>query len=146
MAVAVAHFASRRASLIVVERTAQPQYEGGRLVRTLPGKYHEFADHHARIEGQKSIDFLRERTKAVDAPEMWELDASDVPDTIELLAELATADIARTREILAAERAGPNRDQIVATAQAVLSKMNAAERGPGSVKANPRHEDAARNL
>jgi hypothetical protein len=140
MATAVAHFASRRASLLVIERTATPQYEGGRLVKTLPGKYHQFADHHAQIEGQKSIDFMRDRIKAADAPEMWEVDASDVPQTTDLLAELATADVARVREILAAEKAGPNREQVVGTCEAVLSKMNAAERGPGSVKANPRHE------
>lgn len=140
MPTAVAHFASRRSRLIVVERPAVPQFEGGRLVATAPGRYHEFADHRIRVEGQKTIEFLRDRSHATDGPEIWEIDATDVPGTTELLAELATADIARVREILAAEQSSSNRDPVVDTAKAVLEKMGAAERGPGPVKANQRHE------
>ena len=136
----VAQFASRRAELVIVEKPAVPQYEGGRLVGTTPGRYHQFSDHRLRVEGQKSIDFLRERAKAPDTPEIWEIDASDVPDSTALLVELATADLDRVREILAAEQAGPAREVVVDTCRSVLEKMDAAERGPGSVKQRPRHE------
>jgi hypothetical protein len=135
MATAVAHFASRRSELLVVERPASPVYEGGKLIATSPGRYHEFHDHRLRVEGQKTIDFIRSRAQAEDGPEIWELDATDVAPTTELLAELATADVARVREILAVELDGPAREPVVQTCKAVLEKMGAAERGPGgSVK------------
>jgi hypothetical protein len=135
-----AHFASLRSDLIVVERPAIPQYEGGQLVATKAGKYHQFRDHHCTIEGQKSIDYLRERMKAHDGPGLWEINASDVPDVVSLLAELATAPIERVRDMLAAEEAGPNRAEVVTTCRAVLNRAGAAEQGPGAQKQKPRHE------
>jgi hypothetical protein len=142
LATATAQFASRRSDLILVERPAAPIFEGGRQIGTTPGKYHQFRDHRLRVEGQKSIDFIRARAKAPDSPEVWELDATDVPSTNELLSEMLTADVARVREILAAETAthGPNREPVVEGAKRVLEKMGAAERGPGRQKADPRHE------
>lgn len=137
---ATAVFASRRSNLIVIEHPAIPQYEGGRQVGTTPGKTWEFRDHQCTVSGQKSIDYMRERAKAADGPEMWELDATDVPSSVELLAELAVADVDRVREILAAEQAGPDRSEITTTAKAILEKVGVAERGPGAAKAKPRHE------
>jgi hypothetical protein len=93
------------------------------------------------VRGSKSIDYLRERGKASDGPEIWELDgATDVPSSLSLLAELATAEITRVREILAAEQAGPAREEVVGTCQAILEKTGAAEQGPGAQRAKPRHE------
>ena len=139
MSGAVAHFASRRSDLLIVERPAVPQYEGGRLIGTTPGRYHQFEDHRLRVEGQKTIDFLRGRMKAVNSPEIWEIDATDVPPSTELLVELVTAEIPRVREILAAEEAGPARSEVVRACRSALEKMNVAERGPGSVDPAPRH-------
>ena len=132
----VAHFASKRADLLVIEQTSTPIYDSGRQIGTKPGRLHQFSDHRIRVEGQKTIDFLRGRAHAPDGPEIWEIDASDVPSSTELLVELATADVARVREILEAESEGPQRVEIVETCRKVLEKMGAAERGPGgSVKA-----------
>ena len=136
-----ARFASRRSELILVEQPAEPIYEGGREVSRKPGRYHQFKEHQLRVEGQKSIDWIRQRAKAPDGPEIWELDgATDVPNATELLIELATADVRRVREILAAEEANTARPEVVTTARAVLEKMGAATRGPGSINPNPRHE------
>lgn len=136
-----AHFASGRAELIVVESPAAPQYEGGSQIGTRPGRYHHFHDHRCRVEGQKSIDFLRSRCRAPDGPEIWELEASDVPPVEALLAEMATADVQRVRAILKAETDGPSRGVVVETAQAVLKRAGAAERSPGGqASARARHE------
>jgi hypothetical protein len=139
-----AHFASARSDLIVVESSSVPQYEGGRLIGTKPGRLHRFAEHRCKVEGQKSIDFMRERIKAPDGPGIWELDASDVPPAEALLAELATADIGRVREILKAEGDGPARSVVIDTAQAVLKRADAAERPPGGqAPGRARHEITA---
>lgn len=141
MATAVAHFASLRGDLIVVETPAVPIWDGGRQVGTKQGKHHVFRDHHCTVEGQKSIDFMRDRMKAADGPEMWEMDgATDVPTAISLLAELALAPIDRVREILAAEEEGPARPEVIGTARAVLERAGVADRGPGAQKTKPRHE------
>jgi hypothetical protein len=135
-----AQFASHRAELLIVENPAQPVFENGRPVRTTPGKYHQFSEHRCRVEGQRSIDFMRERSKAPDGPEIYELDASDVPTVTELLRELAVADVDRVRQILKAEQDGPARDEVMETAKAVLDKAGVAERGPGRPAAKSRHE------
>ena len=126
-----AHFASARAELIVVEHPNVPIYEGGREVGHKPGRYHRFIDHRCRVEGQKSIEFMRQRSKAPDGPELWELDATDAPPVEALLAELATADVARVRAILRAESDGPSRSVVIDTAQAVLERAGVAEKAPG---------------
>lgn len=136
----VARFTSRRSNLIVIERPAVPIFEGPRQVGTEPGKKHVFSDHHCVVEGQRSIDFMRERMKAQDGPGIWELEADDVPAATDLLAELATADVARVRAILKAEADGPNREQVVDTCKAILAKAGAAERGPGAQERRSRHE------
>jgi hypothetical protein len=130
-AVPTAHFASLRADLIVVEKTAQPVFSQGRQIATEPGHYHKFAEHRCVIKGQKSIDFLRARSQANDSPGLWELDASDVPEVTELLAELATAEIDRVREILSDEEAGPKRMVILETCQAVLQRAGVSPRRSG---------------
>jgi hypothetical protein len=131
---ATAHFASARAELTVIESSSSPIFEGGRQVGTKPGRYHHFSDHRCKIEGQKSIDFMRSRMKAPDGPDIWEIDASDVQPAEALLAELATAHVARVREILQAEIEGPARTVVIATAQAVLEHAGVAERNPGGQK------------
>lgn len=135
-----ATFASHRSDLIVVERPAAPVYEGGRIAATQPGKYHTFTEHRCRVEGQGSIDFMRNRLKAPDGPEIYELDASDVPAVNDLLRELATADISRVRQILKAETDGPARSEVIDTAKAVLEKANVPLRGPGRPAEKTRHE------
>jgi hypothetical protein len=127
-----AHFASARAELIVVERPAQPMYgSNGRLINTEAGKYHRFHEHRCRIEGQKSIDYVRDRMKAPDSPGLWEIDADDVPDVVSLLSELAVAPTDRVREILQAEEDGPSRDEVVAVAHAILERAGVSPRKPG---------------
>ena len=128
---ATAHFASARSELIVVERSSTPVFEAGRQVGVQPGRYHKFESHRCKVEGQKSIDFMRARMKAQDGPGIWEIDASDVETVEALLAEMATADVDRVREILAEEIDGPARPVIVATAQAVLTRAGVAEKAPG---------------
>jgi hypothetical protein len=136
-----AHFASARSDLIVVESSSVPLYEGGRQIGTRPGRYHRFVEHRCKVEGQKSIDFMRERIKAPDGPGIWELDATDVPPAEALLAELATADIQRVRAILKAETDGPARTLVIDTAQTVLKRAGAAERSPGGqAPGRARHE------
>jgi hypothetical protein len=126
-----AHFASLRSGLIVVESPAQPVFSNGRQIRTDPGKYHHFAEHRCKVSGQKSIDFMRERVRAADAPGLWELDADDVPEVTSLLAELATADTDRVREILAAEEKTSNRMVVLETCRAVLQRSGLGELKPG---------------
>lgn len=141
MPTAVAHFASLRAELIVVEAPSVPIWDGGRQTGTKPGKLHVFRDHHCTVEGQKSIDYMRVRMKAPDGPEVWEMDgASDVPTTISLLSEMALAPLERVREILANEDAGPARPEVIATARAILDRSGLSEQGPGAQRAKPRHE------
>ncbi|HTE61713.1 MAG TPA: hypothetical protein VK631_15275 [Solirubrobacteraceae bacterium] len=125
------HFASLRSELIVVERPAVPQYAGARVVGTQPGLYHQFREHRCLVKGQKSIDYLRERMKAPDAPGIWELEASDVPEVTALLAELALADADRVRDVLDEERKTANRAVIVDTCERVLQRMGVSERKPG---------------
>ena len=72
---ATAYFTSRRSELIVIEKAAIPIYEGGQHVGVKPGKYHYFQDHRCKVEGQQSLDFMRERAAAVSGPEMWEVTA-----------------------------------------------------------------------
>lgn len=127
-----AHFASARAELVVVERSADPIYIEGRQVGVKPGKYHRFSEHRCKVEGQGSIDFMRDRLKAPDGPEMWEIEASDVPPVIALLAEMATADTDRVRGILAAESDGPARAEVIDVARAILERSGVSERKPGA--------------
>jgi hypothetical protein len=119
---ATAYFAARRSELLVVEKRAQPVYEGGRQVDTIPGVYHRFEDHRCKIEGQKSIDFMRARADASDGPEIWEISAYDAMPVVELLSEIAVASPERVEEILRVERDGPNRPEIIDTAEAVLER------------------------
>jgi hypothetical protein len=135
-----AHFAAARAELIVIEQTAVILFDGGRQIGTKPGRYHRFVNHRCKVEGQKAIDFMRERMRAPDGPEIWELDATDVPPAEALLAELATADVSRVREILKAESDGPARSVVVATAQAVLERAGVAEKPRGGQATRTRHE------
>jgi hypothetical protein len=129
---ATAHFMALRAELIVIERAAVPIFENGRQIGTEPAKTHKFTDHHCKVEGAKSIEFMRARTTAADGPEIWELDgASDVKPITDVLAELAVADVDRVREILAEEQDGPNRPAVLDTCRAVLDKIGIAERKPG---------------
>ena len=58
----------------------------------------------------------------------------------DVLAELATADVERVREILAEEKDGPNRPAILDTCQAVLDKIGVAERKPGRSTRSSRAE------
>jgi hypothetical protein len=141
MPTAVAHFASLRGELIVIESPSVPIWDGGRQVGTKPGKSHVFRDHHCTVEGQKSIDYMRERMKAGNGPEIWEMDgSSDVPSAISLLSEMAVAPIDRVREILADEDAGPARPEVIGTARAILERAGVADQGPGAQRAKPRHE------
>lgn len=119
---ATAHFASLRRDLIVVEKTAQPVFSHGRQISEEPGVYHKFADHRCAVKGQGHIDYMRSRLIAPDAPEMWELDADDVPEVTDLLAEMATADIDRVREIRKAEESTSRRQIILQTCDAVLQR------------------------
>jgi len=135
MSVATANFFSLRSDLIVVERPSQPVWDGGRQVGTNPGRLHQFRDHQCRVEGQKSIDFMRERSKAPDGPEMWELDgSSDIPGTVQVLAELATADIDRVREIYRHEQDTANRHEITAVCEQIFARAGVSDRAPGGKK------------
>lgn len=136
----VAKFAAHRAELMVIERPAEPVYEGGRVVRTNPAKIHRFENHQCEVTGQASIDFMRMRMRAPDGPEVYELDASDIPAVNDLLRELATADIPRVRDILKAELDGPQREDVLVTARAVIEKAGVSERAPGRPTAKTRHE------
>lgn len=131
MAPPTAHFASLRSDLLVVERPAQPVFSNGRQTGVTPGLYHTFREHRSVIKGQTSIDFMRERAKAPDSPGLWELDATDVPEVTDLLAELALADVDRVRDILQDEEQGANRMIIVTTCRSVLQRLGASERKPG---------------
>jgi hypothetical protein len=131
MAPPTAHFASLRAELVVVEASAEPIYVGGRQVGTKPGRYHRFHDHRCVVSGQKSIDFMRQRINAPDACEAWELDADDVPEVTALLAELATADTDRVRDILAGERGTANRRIVLETCERILQSAGVGERKVG---------------
>jgi hypothetical protein len=126
-----AHFASLRSDLLVVESPSQPEFSNGRQINVRPGRYHQFAEHRCVVASQKSIDYLRARAKAHDSPGIWELDASDVPEITDLLAELALADVDRVREILQAEEQGPARMIVLETCQRVLQRMGASERKIG---------------
>lgn len=126
-----AHFASARAELTVVERASVPVYEGGKVIGTNPGRYHRFAAHRCKVEGQKSIDFMRTRMRAADGPELWEIDASDVEPVETLLAELATADIDRIREILREESDGPARSPVINLAKTLLQRAGVSEKPVG---------------
>jgi hypothetical protein len=128
---ATAHFASLRSDLTVVEATAQPVFNAGRQIGMTPGRYHQFRDHRCVVTGAKSIEFMRQRARAGDSPGLWELDASDVPEVADLLAELATADVDRVREIRAQEELGPARGIIMQTCEAVLLRSGASVRRPG---------------
>ena len=127
----VAHFASLRSDLLIVERTAQPQFSNGRQICVAPGVYHKFQDHRCEVRGQKSIDFVRGRVGASDSPGLWELDADDVPEVTDLLSELALADIDRVRDILQAEEQGANRMIVLETCRSVLQRYGASERKAG---------------
>jgi hypothetical protein len=126
-----AHFASLRSNLLVVEKTAQPVFSNGKQIGQNPGVYHTFAEHRCRVQGQKSIDYVRARAHASDGPGIWELDATDVPEVTELLAEMAIAPVDRVREILADEEAGPRRQVILETCSAVLQRAGVSVRRPG---------------
>ena len=136
-----AKFASLRADLIVVEKPARPIWHEGRQTGTEPAKMHEFSNHQCTVENQGSIDFMRDRAKAIDGPTIWELEGSDVPTVEALLAELATAEVPRIRQILKAEQDGPSRPVVMQTAEAVLDKVGTTARPPGSQPAGKaRHE------
>lgn len=128
-----ATFASLCADLLIIEKSAEPIFEGPRQTGTKPGIRHQFKDHRCVVSGQKSIEWVRSRMRAPDGPDVWEIDASDIVPVPVLLAELATADVDRVREILAAERehADPNRQIIVDTCEQVLERHGASERKPG---------------
>jgi hypothetical protein len=132
---ATAHFASLRSDLIVVERTAQPVFSLGRQISEEPGVYHKFSEHRCVVKGQGHIDYMRQRLRAADAPEMWELDADDVPEVTDLLAELATAEIDRVREIRANEEATSRRQIILQTCDAVLQRAGVSPLKAGQTKA-----------
>jgi hypothetical protein len=127
----VAHFASLRSDLLVVESPARPQYAGGREVGIEPGKYHQFVEHRCVVTGKDSIEHMRSRAHAPDSPGIWEMEASDVMQVTDLLAELATAEIDRVREILRDEEDGPNRQVITDVCRRVLVRSNVSERKPG---------------
>lgn len=128
---ATAHFASLRSELVVVERPATPVYNGPRYLHTEPGVYHTFRDHRCVVKGQGHIDFMRQRADSADAPGLWELEASDVPEVTALLAELATADTDRVRDILSAERETSKREIVLETCQRILQRSGVAERKSG---------------
>jgi hypothetical protein len=96
-----------------------------------PGRYHRFSEHRCVVTGKTSIEFMRARAHAHDTPGIWEMDASDVPEITELLAELATADIDRVREIRREEEASSARMVILQTCDAVLQRAGVSERRPG---------------
>lgn len=131
MAPPTAHFASLRAELVVVETPAEPIYIGGRQTGVKPGKYHRFHDHRCMVSGQKSIDWMRQRMNAPDSLEAWELNADDVPEVTALLAELATADIDRVRDIVKAERETSNRHVVLDTCERILQRAGVSERRVG---------------
>lgn len=126
-----AHFASLRSDLLVVEKSAQAIYAGGREVGVEPGRYHQFKDHRCLVVGKDSVEYMRTRSHAPDAPGIWEMDASDVQPVTDLLAELATADIDRVREILRDEEDTSQRQVIIDVCRRVLVRANASERRPG---------------
>lgn len=126
-----AHFAALRAELVVVEKTAQPIFSNGRQISTDPGLYHSFHEHRCVVSGQRGIDFMRARASASDSPGIWELDASDVPEVTDLLAELAVADVDRVREILTEEEATSKRMVVLETCRRVLQRAGVSERRPG---------------
>jgi hypothetical protein len=126
-----AHFASLRSDLLVVERSANPTYVGGREVGIEPGRYHQFTEHRCTVSGRDSVEYMRARARAADAPGIWEMDASDVQPVTDLLAELATADIDRVREILRDEEEGSQRQVIIDVCRRVLVRSNVSERRPG---------------
>lgn len=128
---ATAHFASLRSELIVVESSAQPVFSQGRQIGEDPGTYHRFQDHRCIVKGQGHIDYMRSRLRAPDAPEMWELGASDVPEVTALLAELATADVDRVREILAEEEATSRRQIVLQVCHSVLQRSGVSTLKPG---------------
>jgi hypothetical protein len=128
---ATAHFASLRSDLVVVEKTAQPIFSNGRQISTDPGLYHRFAEHRCVVTGKDSIAFMRDRSQAHDSPGLWELNASDVPEVTDLLAELATADVDRVREIFAAEESTSRRPIILQTCSAVLQRAGVSVRKQG---------------
>jgi hypothetical protein len=132
---ATAHFASLRSDLIVVENTAQPEFSNGRQISERPGTYHFFKEHRCVVTGQAHIDFMRARLRAPDAPEMWEIDATDVPEITALLSELATAEIDRVREIRSEEEKTANRQLILQTCDAVLQRAGASPLKQGQHKA-----------
>ena len=131
-----ATFASRVGELVVIESPNVPIYEAGRQVGTKPGRRHQFSDHRCVVEGKRSIEYMRARAKAPDGPDIFEIDANDVPPTNVVLAELATADVERVREILADERDHADRQEVIAVAEAILDKAGASARKPGG----QRHE------
>jgi hypothetical protein len=126
-----AHFASLRSELVVVEKTSQPIFSNGKQIGQERGLYHRFSEHRCTVTGAPSIAFMRGRAQAMDSPGIWELDASDVPQVTDLLAEMATADVDRVREILQIEEAGPKRMVVLETCRAVLQRAGASERRPG---------------
>jgi len=126
-----ATFAALRAEQIVVESPAVPEFSNGRQIGVRPGTYHAFKDHRCTVRGQKSIDFMRARSKANDGPEIYELEADDVPEVTALLAELATADTDRVRDILEAERKTSARRVILDTCERILQRAGVSERKPG---------------
>lgn len=128
---ATATFASARAELLIIERSAEPIYNGPRQTGIKPSVTHEFHEHRCEVRGEKSIAFVRSRMLAPDGPQIWELNASDVREVTELLAELATADVERVREILADEKASAHREIILTTCLAILDRHGASEHKPG---------------
>lgn len=127
----VAYFASLRSDLLVVERCAEAQYAGGREVGTKPGRYHQFREHRATVTGAESIAHIRARAAAPDSPGIWEMAATDLPEVTDLLAELATADTDRVREILKEEEDGPERQVIMDVCRRVLLRSGVSERRQG---------------
>ena len=127
----VAYFASLRSDLIVVERPAQVEFSNGREIGTRQGRYHEFKEHRCTVRGAESIAHLRARANAVDSPGIWEMSANDLPEVTDLLAELATADTDRVREILKDEQDGPERQVIMDVCRRVLVRSGVSERKTG---------------
>jgi hypothetical protein len=139
-----AHFASARSDLIVVESSSVPQYEGGRLIGTKPGRLHRFAEHRCKVEGQKSIDFMRERIKAPDGPGLWETRRLRRARRGSLLSELAVAPTSTAcARSCKAEEDGPSRDAAWWTvAQAVLERADVSPsvKPGGQAPVRARHE------
>jgi hypothetical protein len=127
----VAHFASLRAELLVVERSAHPEFSNGREIGMRPGRYHQFKEHRCAVNGAESIAYVRSRASAPDSPGIWEMSADDLPEVTDLLAELATADTDRVREILQAEQDGPERMVIMDVCRRVLVRSGVSERKVG---------------